>query len=248
MSTVNETDQFAALEIKRVSSAERVADALRAMILRGDLEPGQPLREVALAASVGVSRNTIREAIRLLGAEGIVTHQIHRGALVTRLEEDDIADIFRVRRTLELAALRATISASPQQLSGLADAVGRIEEAVEVADLLAVIAADQLFHERLIEMLGSRRLSKFFETIQTEILLCLSIVDRSHADPGALAAEHRELLALITAGELERCAEVMSGHLAQSEETLKGVVTEGRDRAGIRPVPPTPSKLLTKED
>ena len=54
------------------------------MILRGEIEQGQPLREVSLAASIGVSRNTMREAIRVLAREGIVTHEMHHGAMVTR--------------------------------------------------------------------------------------------------------------------------------------------------------------------
>ncbi len=219
-------DGFGSLQIKRASTAEQVAEALRHMILRGEVEQGQPLREVALAASIGISRNTMREAIRVLAREGIVTHHMHRGAVVTRLDARDVEDIFRVRRVLELASLQATLDAEPEQLAGLAEAVHEFEVAAHTGDWAGIIDADQLFHDRLVGLLGSRRLSRFFDAIQAEIRLCMSIVDRSGSDTGALVAEHQELLRLISTRELDRCAEVMGGHLADAEATLRTLVTE----------------------
>jgi DNA-binding GntR family transcriptional regulator len=220
---------FGSLQIKRASTAEQVAEALRQMILRGEVEQGQPLREVALAASIGVSRNTMREAIRVLAREGIVTHHMHRGAVVTRLDARDVRDIFRVRRVLEHAALQATLGAEPEQLAGLADAVHALELAAQASDWGGIIDADELFHERLVDLLGSRRLSRFFDAIQAEIRLCMSIVDRSTSDTDVLVAEHRELLRLITGRELGRCAEVMGGHLADAEEMLTLLVADGSE-------------------
>jgi DNA-binding GntR family transcriptional regulator len=217
-------DGLSSLHIKRASTAEQVAEALREMILRGEVEQGQPLREVSLATSIGVSRNTMREAIRVLAREGIVTHHIHRGAVVTRLSAGDITDIFRVRRLLELAALPATLDAEPEELAGLADAVHVLEAAAEARDWTGIIDADQLFHERLVAFLGSARLDRFFEAIQAEVRLCMSIVDRSSSDTDALVAEHRELLRLILERQVDRCAEVMGGHLTESEETLRALV------------------------
>lgn len=219
-------DSLGSLQIKRASTAEQVAEALREMILRGDVEQGRPLREVELAASIGVSRNTVREAIRALAREGIVTHQMHHGAVVTRLEATDVADIFRVRRVLELAALRATLSAEPEQLSGLAEAVNVLESAIAAGNWSAIIDADQLFHNRLVGLLGSPRLDRVFDAIQAESRLCMSIVDRSSSDVGALVAEHQELLELILARELERVTDVMAGHLADAEEMLRVIVAE----------------------
>jgi DNA-binding GntR family transcriptional regulator len=212
------------LQIKRASTAEQVAEALREMILRGEIEQGQPLREVSLAASIGVSRNTMREAIRVLAREGIVTHEMHHGAMVTRLETRDVDDIFRVRRVLELAAVRASRGAEPEQLAGLAAAVRELEDAAAAGDWGAIIDADELFHERLVGLLGSRRLSRFFDAIQGEVRLCLSIVDRSSSDPASLVAEHQELLELMLHRETDRVTDLMSGHLADAEQTLAAVV------------------------
>jgi DNA-binding GntR family transcriptional regulator len=217
-------DGLSSLQIKRASTAEQVAEALREMILRGEIEQGQPLREVSLAASIGVSRNTMREAIRVLAREGIVTHEMHHGAMVARLETRDVEDIFRVRRVLELAAVRASREAEPDQLAGLAAAVQELKDAVAAGDWGAIIDADELFHERLVGLLGSRRLSRFFDAIQGEVRLCLSIVDRSSSNPEALVAEHQELLELIVNRETDRVTELMSGHLADAEQTLAAQV------------------------
>src|SRR2546423_760865 len=92
--TVGSARMVEGLTIKRVSTSDQVATALREKIFSGELRPGTPLQEVAMAASVGVSRNTLREAIRQLVHEGLVRHSVHRGAAVTELSEDDIADIY----------------------------------------------------------------------------------------------------------------------------------------------------------
>src|SRR6185312_2175662 len=100
-----------ALSITRTSTAERVADALRRMILTGGIESGTRLREEPLARSLGVSRNTVREAITLLIHQGLVTRHQHRGAVVVQLDAGDVADIYRTRMLLEVSAIRGSAQA-----------------------------------------------------------------------------------------------------------------------------------------
>jgi DNA-binding GntR family transcriptional regulator len=215
--------QLDGLKIRRSSTSEQVADAMRAMILRGELAPGTPLREVPLAESIGISRNTVREAVRVLARQGLVTHSMHRGAVVTRLSEADVADLYRVRRALETQAIDASASASPDALAGLADAVGELERAAADGDWDRMVAADWSVHERLVGFLGSRRLSAFFETIQAELRLCLAIADRADDDPDDLVAEHRELCDLLIGGERERCKELLCARLDDSELRLRRI-------------------------
>jgi DNA-binding GntR family transcriptional regulator len=214
------------IQLKRSSTAEQLAELLREMILRGEIKPGEPLREASLAASIGVSRNTIRESIRVLAREGIVTSEMHHGAVVTKLTADDVADIFRVRRSLELAALDATALAEPEQLAGLTDAVARLTDAADDGDWSGVVDADQLFHERLVSLLGSRRLDRFFSAIQAEVRLCMSIVDRSASDTDALSAEHNELLELILGRKTQRCKDLLTGHLRDAEELIVATIDD----------------------
>ncbi len=118
-------DPLQGLEIKRASAVDQVVDALREMILRGELAPGTPLREIQMAESIGISRNTVRDAVRALAREGLVTHTMHRGAMVTRLAESDVIDVFRVRARIETQAIAASESATADQIAELEDAVRR---------------------------------------------------------------------------------------------------------------------------
>jgi DNA-binding GntR family transcriptional regulator len=213
------------LRIQRSSTADQVADVLRKMITSGDFAPGMALPEIALADSVGVSRNTTREALRVLAREGLVTHHMHRGASVATLREEDIADIFRVRRALELKAVVASSAASGEQLEGLRAAVEELTDAARAGEWDRVIESDVLFHERLLAFLESPRLNRFFQEIQGELRLCLSLVDRQEEDPAPLVAEHRELCDLIESGQQERCVERLEAHLADSEKVLKSIVS-----------------------
>jgi DNA-binding GntR family transcriptional regulator len=211
------------LEIRRTSTAEHVADALRSMIVRGELVAGTPLREVPMAASIGISRNTMREAIRVLAREGLVTHAMHRGALVTEVTDDDVTDIFRVRRTLELQAVEASAAAAPEQLAALEETVHGFEQAADSESFERIIESDVQFHERLVGLLDSPRLNRFFTTIQSELRLCLAIAD-SHDDPEPLISEHRELYELMASGRQADCVERMTAHLADAEALVKEIV------------------------
>jgi DNA-binding GntR family transcriptional regulator len=208
------------LEIKRASAVDQVVTAVRKMILRGDLPPGTPLREVQMAESIGISRNTVRYAVRALAREGLVTHTMHRGAIVTQLTERDVVDVFRVRERIETQAIEASEFASSEQLTELEDTVAQIERAAKAGDWEQMVEADCRFHRRLVGFLGSPRLDRFYDTIQGELRLCLSIADRADDDPRELVEEHRELYGLIAGGERAACAARLTEHLHRTERRL----------------------------
>ena len=100
-----EENPLAGLDVQLESTAEQVAGALREAIIDGNLAQGTYLREVSLAKRFNVSRNTIREATQILVGERLVTRRMHRGAFVSRLVTDDVHDLYRVRRIVELPAI-----------------------------------------------------------------------------------------------------------------------------------------------
>jgi DNA-binding GntR family transcriptional regulator len=228
-------DAFEALAIERSSTAAQVAGAMRTRITSGEWAPGTPLREIALADSLGVSRNTTREALRILAREGLVDHHMHRGARVAVLSEEDVEDIMRVRRAVELAAIEASAGVDPAKLGPVRQAVADLTTAAERRDWGNVIEADVAFHRGLVALLGSPRLNRFYEELQGELQLCLALINRQNEEPDPLVVEHRELLELIERGEQERCCRVLESHLADSEEVLKmiaGQVAEQIASAG----------------
>jgi DNA-binding GntR family transcriptional regulator len=214
------------LEIKRASAVDQVVEAVREKILCGELTPGTPLREVQMAESIGISRNTVRDAVRALAREGLVTHTMHRGAIVTRLTEGDVIDLFRVRERIETQAIEASEHVTPEQLAGLEETVDQLARAANAGDWVQVGEADTLFHRRLVGFLGSPRLDRFYDTIQGELRLCLSIGDRADDDPRELIGEHRELYELIATGQRARCSARLTELLHGARERLCELVRE----------------------
>src|SRR5690349_24825711 len=107
-------------QIHRVSVADQVAGILRQRILEGELRPGAALMEIPLASSLGVSRNTMREAMRILALEGLLKRNIHRGVLVSQLSLQDVEEIYRLRSEERRVGkeCRSRWPASPQKRIG----------------------------------------------------------------------------------------------------------------------------------
>src|ERR1700760_4532990 len=106
----------------RTSTAERVSDILRSRIAEGYFPPGTRLSEDAIGKALGVSRNTLREAFRLLTHERLLVHELNRGVFVRVLAVEDVRDIYRTRRVVECAVVRG-LGAPPFGVGGLEEAV-----------------------------------------------------------------------------------------------------------------------------
>ena len=160
--------------IQRRSTTEQAAEAVRQAILSGRLLPGTPLREAALAAELGVSRSTLREAARTLESEGLVRYQMNRGIVVADITGADAADIYAARAAVELAAVDAlTEHRDPAVYGNLADLVEQIERAFGRGDVAAVLDGDRLFHATLVAATGSLRLRRWAKDARVEIILSL---------------------------------------------------------------------------
>ncbi|HZD70043.1 MAG TPA: GntR family transcriptional regulator [Actinomycetes bacterium] len=181
--------------IRRQSTTEQVAAALGDVILSGRIPPGTPLREAALAAELGVSRNTIREAARILCGVGLVRYQMNRGMVVAEISAEDVADIYTARAAVETAGADAlTTHRDAAIYQELAELVRRIEDAYNNGDSVAVLEADRLFHATLVAAARSPRLARFHAQLQREQRLALSLAERSSRELGRNADDHRELL------------------------------------------------------
>jgi DNA-binding GntR family transcriptional regulator len=223
--------------LRRTTSAEQVASVIRDRILRGELARGEPLQELALARSLGVSRNTLREAIRILVREGLIRHSLHRGVSVSALAGDEIAEIYTARLMLELRAVEAARSATRAELLPLEEAIVGLKEAVRDTDWPRSVEKDMLFHRRLVGLLRSQRINQFFESLLAELRLGLVLVDRAAEGGEELIQQHAELLRLLVAGRYGECAEALRVHLELSEQRLHGIL------AGQTAEPATPRRL-----
>jgi len=207
-------------QIHRVSVADQVASVLRQRILKGELRPGMPLQEVPLAASLGVSRNTMREATRILSLEGLLKRSVHRGVAVSQLSFKDVEEIYHLRRMLEIPAVLAAKSDRSDVLPDLKHAFEGYEAAVRERDWVRAVEFDLQFHTLLIRFHFNRRLESFYQKLIGELRMGMVLVDRGHDDPGRLVPVHRKLYQLLLGGKLKQCAALLAQHLDDSESRL----------------------------
>jgi DNA-binding GntR family transcriptional regulator len=211
-------------QIHRVSVADQVASVLRQRILNGELRPGMPLQEVPLAASLGVSRNTMREATRILSLEGLLKRNVHRGVAVSQLSLKDVEEIYHLRRMLEIPAVLAAKSDRSDVLPDLKNAFEGYEAAVRERDWVRAVEFDLQFHTLLIRFHRNRRLESFYQKLIGELRMGMVLVDRGHDDPGRLVPVHRKLYQLLSSSKLKQCAALLAQHLEDSESRLVRVM------------------------
>ena len=210
--------------IHRVSVADQVAGILRQRILDGELRPGTALPEIPLAASLGVSRNTMREAVRSLALEGLLKRTIHRGVAVARLSLKDVREIYDLRRLLEVQAILSAKDRPRELMDELRAAVDAYERAVRSRDWAQAVNCDLQFHTLLIHLRRNQRLETLYQKVIGELRMGMVLVDRSHNDPGTLGPVHRKLYQLLSAGKLKQCADLLLQHLDDSEARLGGIM------------------------
>jgi DNA-binding GntR family transcriptional regulator len=218
--------------VERRSTTDHVLAELRAAIVSGRIGPSEPLRETALAQTLGTGRSAIREAIRHLVQEGLVEYQLNKGSFVRVLSVAEVDDVYLAREAIEVSAVRHALERTdPLDLEPLEAALARIIAAADSAppDEPAgtdLIAADLDFHREMVRLSGSPRLRRAHETLAAEAQMLLhhqpvyspieyaadhtSLLDAiARRDPAApdLVRDHLRLSAKLIAGEIARQAE-----------------------------------------
>lgn len=183
------------------------ADALRAMILSGELRPGDRVIENRLTTELGVSRPPLREAMRILEHEGLLVQTPRVGAVVTPLTLQDVYEIVTLRENLEAMAIRLGVPVdSEERLSVLRDSLDvMVAHAADGREDLAV-GDSYRFHEALVGLAGHRRLDESYRSLSIQMQLCMSLNRRARSADETLderAERHRRLLDLVIAGDAE---------------------------------------------
>ena len=177
----------------------------------------------------------MREALRLLVYEGLVQHSPHRGAAVMALTEGDVADIYGVRRLLELAAVNASRGAPIAEFERMGKLVEDMGPSSLARDWPRAVELDMRFHQYLVEFLKSERMSNLLQTTLAELRLALVLVDGTDSDDAAATqvAEHRTIADLLARGRQGECAEVLLRHLNAAEGKLRAVVAVQPDASVV---------------
>ncbi|HWK93277.1 MAG TPA: GntR family transcriptional regulator [Luteimicrobium sp.] len=203
---------------------QRVARVLRDQIVVGERAPGSRLVERDLADELGVSRVPVREALRLLVAEGLVTPRPRTWAVVRTFTDDDVDDLLDVRAALEgLAARRAAEHRDPARLQALDDALAAEDDAADRGDAAAARRAAADFHEALLAAAGNTVLDEVTAVTASRARWLLG----QHEDLAQMAGEHRLLLDAIRAGDVEGAARTVAAHLRTSRSAVASLRQAG---------------------
>ncbi|MBS1675852.1 MAG: GntR family transcriptional regulator [Actinobacteria bacterium] len=212
----------AARSVAVQTRAEHTAEAVRDAIFSGRIERGSQVGESQISSAFGVSRNTAREAVRLLAAEGLVSQRPNHSPIVTVLAGADVRDVFAVRTVIELGAVEMIVRlGAAADLAPLRRAVDGLGRLVEFEHQTEVIEADLAFHSALVAAADSPRLATAFGRIESEVRLCLSISTRSHGTVEELVDQHAQLLRLAEEGRFDEFRQVLE---ADMEEAVRLVI------------------------
>jgi DNA-binding GntR family transcriptional regulator len=217
------------LRVRKETTAERAAGVLRNLIVRGDIEPGQPLRETELAPAVGVSRNTIREALRILAREALVAPSHRNVYTVVEVSPDDVPDIFRARAVIEFAAAESIREDdSTLDLTEMKAAVDELKRLSPDVEWWEVVDADVAFHIALVAQAGSPRLNAMYTQLEGEIRLCLCVSSQFQVPLEDIVAEHAEFVTLLEKRKYEQFEKKLKrGMDAASGRVLKLLAPSG---------------------
>lgn len=197
-------DRFGTLSVEHASTVERVTAELRRAVFEGEVESGTPLRELALAESLGVSRPTVREALMALVAEGLAVREPNRGVSVATPRAESVRDVCRARWVLEGAGVQAWADADDDRRKRVRHTLEAYTSAVRAGASYEELNERHLaFHVSLVELTGSPRLVQMAESLMDELKLALAQVDRIHRNAHDQADSHERLVMLLEDGRVD---------------------------------------------
>lgn len=202
----------------------KVCRILREAILRGDFEPGEHLVQDELAKTIGVSRMPIREAIRRLETEGLVTIEAHRGAIVKSFSLQEIEEIYHLRVLFEKEAVKASVENMPdEKILELEELMREMESTKDIDNFVQINIE---FHRILMSYCPWDRLNSFILSLwsgfpqQTPHILPNQII-RSNE-------EHREIMAAVEIKDGQLAGELVAGHIERAGKAIVKNISDKR--------------------
>lgn len=207
------------------SLAEDAADRIREQILSGGFSPGEHLVEAKIAEQLAISRGPVREAFKLLRAEGLLNEEPRRGTFVVSLTADDVREIYGLRAALEGRAARVLARGRDRvaidRLRALAD---QIDVAVTAGDSAAVSRADLAFHHGLCDLCGNARILEVFDRYVPTLRALLRLDELVLRSLSEVSLQHRPFVEAIEAGDEDAAARLLAEHSEQAGELIAGIV------------------------
>lgn len=214
--------------LDHISLPDAVARQLRQRILNNQVQAGTRLVEASLATEFGVSRGTVREALRRLAGENLIEIVPRRYSVVTRMSARDAEDVCYTRYLLEDASVMHGLAAGPDAVgpalaAELTAALDDMAVAVGAGDMAALVASDTRFHRPLAELGGRPRIARLWATLDSQMGAVLrSEMERHGKTPLEAVPQHRELMGVIMTGDLDRLRPALRAHYLSGFPALGG--------------------------
>lgn len=209
------------------SAAASARDTLVAQIQAGVHKPGDRLDEVSLTSDLRISRNTLREAFRLLAHGGYAVHKPNRGVFVRQIPAAQAHHVYEARRFLECGTLRELAVDSSALNADALDvarrAVDIAEQAAAVGDWQQVAAANTAFHEALAAVAGNDTVASMVADLMVDMRLLFLGSGSAASVHGRYVAQNRQVVELMTVGEFARAAVALDLYLLEAERHLVDV-------------------------
>lgn len=206
---------------------ELVYEQLKHQILIGKITPGTRMMEVELADEMGVSRTPVREAIRKLEKEGLVTIEPRRGAYASEISVKDLVDVLEVRENLEgFAAALAAARMNESEINELNQITKGYSEAIQNNQTEEMIHFDELFHRHIVECSGNKTLIQLSKTVQELTLRFRYLYYDDFSRYENMPTEHKEIIDAIKSGDEVMARNVADKHVKKLKDF---VLSEGKD-------------------
>ncbi len=198
-----------------------VFKTLRQGILTGELKPGERLMEIHLANKLGVSRTPIREAIRMLELEGLVTMIPRRGAEVAQITVKALKDVLEVRKALDaLAAELACERITEEEIQALKEACDLFEQVTRTKDATKIARADVKLHDIIVKATGNQRLSQMVNNLAEQMYRYRFEHIKDATQHERLIGEHRRIYESIVARDKGKASLAVKEHIDNQEKAI----------------------------
>lgn len=213
------------MEIQTVTVADAVADELRRRLLSGAYRGGEQLRDTELATEFGVARPTVRAAVQMLVADGLLERGRGRSAEVRSFTAEDAVDLYRLRRPIEGVAVELVI-ARKRPIDAVETAMRAFAALPDDVSWDVVAEHDVAFHRAVFEAAASPRLLRTFDDVSAETRLLVAQLRPAYSSVSHLAHEHELLLLALRAGRLGDARRAWAEHFDHSEQFFLDLIQE----------------------
>lgn len=218
-----------------ITAQEAVLAELRTWIVTRRLAPGDPIRQDAIAADLGVSRVPVREALKILEGEGHVAYRPHRGYSVIDLEFSDLVEIYRIRQLLEDEAVRISVpKLGEEEFERMEEAMADMERASRDDDLIYLTAANRRFHFTTFEAASMPRLQHYIRVLwdSSDPYRSMYFIDPEHR--ATVNQEHRDIMAAVRSRRIDDLLKLLERHRENAVAGLHDVLGPSRQTQPLR--------------